>query len=60
MAMRSIFRVKAAMAYLMLRLRRGHPHQEARKKARCYYQLECLRQNNGFSFVIRKPALETS
>lgn len=53
---RMIFRTKAALAYVALRLRRKLSDAQARAKARDYYRLECLRQSNGFTFIIRKPA----
>jgi len=55
-AIRMIFRIKSGFAYIALRLRRKLDHEAAYTKARNYYRLECLRQSNGFAFVIRKPA----
>ena len=55
-AIRMIFRIKAGAAYLGLRLRRKLSHAAASDKARNYYRLECLRQSNGFTYIIRKPA----
>jgi len=52
---RGIFKVKSRIAYLGLRYRRKMSVTEARKKAELYYKVECLRQSNGFNFIIRKP-----
>lgn len=52
---RGTFRLKSWVAYAGLRLARRWSHVAASEKARNYYQLECLRQSNGFSFIIRKP-----
>lgn len=51
---RGIFRLKSRLAYLGLRYRRKMPAEEARETAALYYKVECLRQSNGFGFVIRK------
>ena len=53
---RMIFRIKTGVAYVGLRLRRALDHAAASDKARNYYRLECLRQSNGFTYIIRKPA----
>jgi SAM-dependent methyltransferase len=55
MGIRGTFRTKAAASYVMLRLLRGVAHQKAKEKAERYYVLECFRQSNGFSYLIRKP-----
>lgn len=54
MAIRTIFRIKAAAAFVALRYKRGLSSAEARQKAGQYYRLNCLRQSNGFSYVIQK------
>lgn len=54
-SIRGIFRLKSWGAYAGLRLARRWTHAAAAEKARKYYRLECLRQSNGFSFIIRKP-----
>jgi SAM-dependent methyltransferase len=51
---RGTIKVKSRIAYVGLRLKRKLNHEEARKLSRLYYELECLRQSNGFDFVIRK------
>lgn len=51
---RRTIRFKSRLAYLGLRLKRRLSHTEAKKMAWMYYQLECLRQSVGFSYVIRK------
>ena len=53
-SIRGINRTKAGLAYWGLRFKRKMPSNEARDMARLYYQVECLRQSNGFSHVIRK------
>ncbi|MDX1909094.1 MAG: hypothetical protein SF053_18800 [Bacteroidia bacterium] len=54
--MRGIFWLKSQAAYLNLRWRRRILPSEARTLAQQYFTLECLRQSQGFNFVIRKPA----
>lgn len=51
---RRTIRFKSRLAYLGLRIKRKLAHAEAKKMAWMYYQLECLRQSVGFSYVIRK------
>jgi len=58
LGVRSLLSLKSAAAYVGLRLGRRKPHAEALEMARLYYQLECLRQSCGFSFVIEKPKTE--
>ncbi|MFM1932571.1 MAG: hypothetical protein RL226_1874 [Bacteroidota bacterium] len=38
-----------------LRLIRKTGSEEAQRRSKLYYQVECLRQSNGFQFMIRKP-----
>ena len=51
---RFTFKMKSKIAYLGLRYRRKMPAAEAKEYADLYYKVECLRQSNGFNFVIRK------
>ena len=51
---RGVIRCKALYANVALRLK-GCSGAEANRKSATYYRLECLRQSNGFNFVIRKP-----
>lgn len=53
-AIRTLIRAKAACAYATRRLLRRKSHQEASCWSKQYYQLECLRQSNGFQYIIRK------
>jgi SAM-dependent methyltransferase len=46
--------LKSRIAYLMLRLKRGESHAKAISMADDYYKVECLRQSNGFTYVIQK------
>ncbi|HET6990630.1 MAG TPA: class I SAM-dependent methyltransferase [Bacteroidia bacterium] len=51
---RGIIRTKSRLAYLGLRMKRKLAHAEAKKMSGQYYQLECLRQSVGFTYIIRK------
>jgi hypothetical protein len=51
---RFIFKVKSKLAYLGLRYRRKMNGKEAKEMATLYYNVECLRQSNGFTHLIRK------
>lgn len=51
---RRIIRIKSRFAYLGLRVKRKLSHADAKKMAMQYFQLECLRQSVGFSYLIRK------
>lgn len=51
---RLIFRLKAALAFLALKYYRGYSTIKAKEMSDLYYKVECLRQSNGFSYVIRK------
>lgn len=53
--MRSIFRLKAVGGFFAMYLVQRRGRAEARRLATLYYQIECLRQSVGFSFVIDKP-----
>lgn len=52
--LRSIFLVKSKLAYVGMRFKQRRPAAEARDLADLYFQIECLRQSNGFNFLIRK------
>lgn len=52
--LRGFMKLKSRVAYLGLRYKRKLNKTEAKEKALKYYQLECLRQSNGFSYVIEK------
>jgi hypothetical protein len=47
-------KLKSKILYLKLRYRQKLDSQTAKKKATIYYKVECLRQSNGFNFVIKK------
>ena len=51
---RMVFRMKALAAFFAFMLLRRSAPAEARARARLYYQVECLRQSQGFEFVIEK------
>lgn len=51
---RSLFKFKSRLAYLGLKYKRKLSKKEARETATLYYKLECLRQSNGFFYIIRK------
>jgi SAM-dependent methyltransferase len=51
---RGLIRLKSRFVYLGLRAKRRLSHAEAGELSTLYYQVECLRQSNGFQFVIRK------
>lgn len=53
-SIRGLIGLKSRLAYFMLRFKRKLPRKEARALARQYYALECLRQSNGFTYVIQK------
>ena len=53
-SIRGLFRIKSWIAYLGLRAKRRLNHSEARELSSLYYKLECLRQSNGFTYVVRK------
>jgi SAM-dependent methyltransferase len=47
-------KLKSKLMYLNLRFRKKLDAATASKKATIYYKVECLRQSNGFNFVIKK------
>lgn len=51
---RSWNKLKSQLVYLYLRFKRREPAAMASEKSSDYFKLECLRQSNGFNFVIRK------
>jgi SAM-dependent methyltransferase len=51
---RNLIRFKSLFVYLVMRLRRKVSHKQSYEKAKLFYQVECLRQSNGFSYVIEK------
>ncbi len=54
-AIRALIRFKSFLAYVGQRAVKAKGHREAANWAEKYYKLECLRQSNGFQFIIRKP-----
>ena len=52
---RSLIRGKSICAYIGQRVIKRKRHGPAVNWAKSYYDLECLRQSNGFSYIIRKP-----
>ena len=51
---RTTFKFKSKLAYLGLRYKRKLKKAEAKELAQLYFKVECLRQSNGFTFLIRK------
>ena len=51
---RFLFRFKAKLAYLVLRYKRKMKYEEAKEMSELFYKVECLRQSNGFTHLIRK------
>lgn len=51
---RRLIWIKSRVARTGLRHVRGLPAAEAESLADLYYKVECLRQSNGFSFIIRR------
>lgn len=47
-------KLKSKIMFLNLRFRKKMDSKTAGKKADIYYKVECLRQSNGYNFVIRK------
>lgn len=54
-AIRGFLRLKSLAAYWAKRLLKREPKEVAAQWAKGYYELQCLRQSNGFDFMIRKP-----
>jgi SAM-dependent methyltransferase len=53
-AIRGLVWVKSRAAGAFVRWRRKLGRAEARRLADDYYALECLRQSNGFTFIVRR------
>ena len=53
-SIRFIFKIKSKLSYFFLRYNRKMSSKEAKEMAFLYYQIECLRQSNGFTYQIRK------
>ncbi len=51
---RGWIRLKSKLSYLILRHKRKMNKSDAMNKAKLYYQIECLRQSVGYSFIIQK------
>lgn len=51
---RGTMKFKSRIAYLGLKYKRKLSRDEAKELSRLYFEIECLRQSNGFSHVIRK------
>lgn len=51
---RGVIRIKSGFAYLGLRYKRKLKKNEAKEKSKLYYKVECLRQSQGFNYIIRK------
>jgi SAM-dependent methyltransferase len=47
-------KIKSKVLFLYLRLRKKLDSKTAKQKATIYYKVECLRQSNGYNFVIKK------
>lgn len=53
-SIRGLLKVKSAGGYCALRFGRGQSHRESIETAKLFYRVQCLRQSNGFEFIIRK------
>jgi len=51
---RNTFRLKSKLMYLVFRYRQKQTRARAKEMSKLYFQVECLRQSNGFQFVIEK------
>lgn len=51
---RTIFLIKSKLVYIAYRWRKKLSATEASRKSKLYFQVECLRQSNGFQFIISK------
>lgn len=54
-SIRNLIRVKAFAAYFARRFLLKKSHQDSAAWSKGYFELECLRQSHGFSYIIRKP-----
>jgi ubiquinone/menaquinone biosynthesis C-methylase UbiE len=55
-SIRFIFKTKSKIAYLGLRYKRKLTKIDAKELSDLYYKVECLRQSNGFTHIIRKKS----
>ena len=55
-SIRGLLRAKSLFAYAALRMGRGQTHADALETSRLFFKVQCLRQSNGFDFIIRKEA----
>jgi SAM-dependent methyltransferase len=51
---RFMFKIKSKIAFLGLKFKRKLSYDNAKQLSNLYYKLECLRQSNGFTFIVRK------
>ena len=51
---RNTFRLKSKLMYWVFRWKQKQSKQRAQEMSKLYFQVECLRQSNGFQFVIEK------
>jgi SAM-dependent methyltransferase len=51
---RGFIKLKSKGMFLVYRFKKKMPANAAKEEANLYYKVECLRQSNGFQFVIRK------
>jgi len=51
---RGIIRIKSYFIYLISKYRRKQSYIQSKEMQKLYYQIECLRQSNGFQFIITK------
>lgn len=51
---RVIFKIKSKVAFLGLKIFRKLSTKDAKDLSDLYYKVECLRQSNGFSYIVRK------
>jgi hypothetical protein len=54
LVIRLIFKLKSKIALIGLIIIRKLNFKDAKQLSELYYKLECLRQSNGFSYIIRK------
>ena len=55
---RTFIRLKSKFAYFGLRFKRKLDRQKALETANLYFQVECLRMSNGFTYIIQKEIAE--
>jgi ubiquinone/menaquinone biosynthesis C-methylase UbiE len=49
-------KLKSKLSYLMLRYKRKLNSTEAKQLSELYFKVECLRQSNGFTYIIKKDS----